>query len=425
MLPRRCFGWLLLLLLALPFACAPTRHEFLADPGSSGDAGTGDGGTANAGRTATGGTGHNGGGGKSVQGGDAGEVASAGEGGSGAEGGEAGTGPTAGNAGSNAGGGASGGGAPSAGSGGTAANAGSGGSFAGAGGGPPVAPTIVDTTPANDAIGVRSDQSIVIAFSQPMNKTVTQAAFDQQSLPAGTFSWSTDSKTMTYKPSSALVYATGTVPASTQAKLYTFRVNATAESAAGMQVAAAKTIGFTTAKQITVTLSPTELWSVKATSSATTWPTTPAVDSGASQCTASDDCDSLPVGDDSSKIGVRGVFRYDATLPSGAFVQDVQMFIGIGFSNGSITNFGSLQLAKAPSRLGAGVPTGAVFSFTVGTNGTLTSANLLAPGLISSGSFGTNDLYVSVQWSVATDADTLYDNISITDGRLLTHYLIP
>ena len=81
--------------------------------------------------------------------------------------------------------------------------------------------------------------------------------------------------------------------------------------------------------------------------------------------------------------------------------------------------------AKAPNLLGAGIPTGAVFSFTVGPNGTLTTANVLAPGLITSGSFGTNDLYVSVQWSVATDSDAAYDNISITDGHLLTHYLIP
>ena len=405
MRPRGLRRWLpLLALLLLPHACAPDRHEFLPDLGAAGDAGTTDGGAARAGRGGSGAAGAAGRGG-ATSAGDAGQKSGAGDAGSGGEGGAepaAGSGPLAGGAGQSAGGGAGG-------TGGTPPIAGSGGASAGSGGGPAVAPTIVDTTPANASRGVRSDQSIVVVFSQPMNHALTEAGFDKQSLPAGTFSWSADSKTMTYKPSSALLYALGTAPASTQARLYSYALSTNAQSAAGVPLAAAQTVGFTTARSIAVELFPTESWSVK----------TPGV---ATPCSGA--CTSLPIGDDASNLGLRGVFRYNAALPPEAFVEDVYMYIDIAFSTGNVVPLQSLQTAKTATVSGSPMPTGSSFAFSKLANGLSTTSVGSAP-LTSNGSFGTTDLYVAVQWSLSTNNDSVSDTINVSDGHLLTRYLIP
>ena len=435
MLPRR---WLASVLAAwaLSFACAPDRHEFLPHAnGGSGSAGMNAGGASDAGRGsgAGSGSGSGGRGGAHPEGGDAGEGASGPDAGNGGDGGAepaAGSGPIAGGGGSSAGRGGGGGAAANGGSGGASsgsggASAGAGGAAAGAGGGgaPAVTPTILSTVPEDMATGIRSDQKIVVVFSEPMNQAATEAAFDKQTLPVGTFTWSADSKTMTYTPSTPLLYAQATAPATVQAKLYSCSLGSASKSLAGAQLAAAKTFGFTTLREFSLTLTPSERWSVKAPSSATTWPTTPAAANDATQCTGS--CASVPVGDDQAKIGVRSVFRYNTVLPPGAFVEDARMYIGIAFSNGSVANFGSLQLATAPNVLAAGAPTGAVFTFNIGATGTTTTSNVLVPGVISNGSFNTTDLFLSVQWSVATDGDSASDNISLSDGFILTHYLLP
>jgi len=430
MLARRFAWWSLFISLTLPFACQPERHEFSSDSaGAAGLAGSSAGGSANAGRGSLGGNGHTSGNGPSTDGGESGDNGSGGDAGSAAEGGAgpiAGSGPSAGagqtaGAGSNAGtgglssGGSSGNGA--AGSGGNAAGAGgavtagTAGSVAGSGGAP-AAPTILDTAPADHASGVRSDQNIVVVFSQAMDRGATEAAFDKQSLPAGSFSWSADSKTMTYKPSTPLAYATATAPATPQARLYSFQIRESATSAAGVRLAAAQTFFFTTARQIILELFPSELWSVKSTGTA-------------SQCMAPAGCTKVPIGDDDAKVGLRAVFRYTASLPAEAFVQEVQMYVDIGFVSGSVSNLGALQVAKVSTVAGTPTPTGATFTFSPGANGTTTSANVTVPALISNGSLGTADLLIAVQWSIVTDNDNAPDNISLGDGHLVLHYLLP
>ncbi len=47
------------------------------------------------------------------------------------------------------------------------------------------------------------------------------------------------------------------------------------------------------------------------------------------------------------------------------------------------------------------------------------------PPLLSNGSLGTTDLYLSLLWSVPTDNDAKYDDIFIDNGALALHYLIP
>jgi methionine-rich copper-binding protein CopC len=72
-------------------------------------------------------------------------------------------------------------------------------------------PVVVSTTPANNATGVAVGTQITVVFSQTMNKSATQGAFSLKNgtaLVAGTFSWGTLNKPMTFTPSAPLLPAT-------------------------------------------------------------------------------------------------------------------------------------------------------------------------------------------------------------------------
>lgn len=71
-------------------------------------------------------------------------------------------------------------------------------------------PTIANHSPANAERGVSRTPVISVSFSEPMDKLSTHAAF-AITTPAGLsgqFSWSHDSKTMTFTPSASLAYGT-------------------------------------------------------------------------------------------------------------------------------------------------------------------------------------------------------------------------
>ncbi len=82
-------------------------------------------------------------------------------------------------------------------------------------------PTVTATSPTGRVL--KSRPAISVTFSLPMNRASVQAAFSLSPSVAGTFSWSADSKTMTFTPTVAL--ASGT--------LYTARVLGSAKSATG------------------------------------------------------------------------------------------------------------------------------------------------------------------------------------------------
>jgi hypothetical protein len=76
----------------------------------------------------------------------------------------------------------------------------------------PVAPVVVSVSPANGTTGVSANTTIVVTFSKPMDRALTQAAYQSTDLPTAnvTFTWDVSDTVMTIKPNAALEYAKGT-----------------------------------------------------------------------------------------------------------------------------------------------------------------------------------------------------------------------
>ena len=71
-----------------------------------------------------------------------------------------------------------------------------------------ILPNVTSTTPANGATGVAVTTTIVVQFSEAMNKTNTQSAFSTNPATTGTFTWNAAGDTMTYTPSASLTGGT-------------------------------------------------------------------------------------------------------------------------------------------------------------------------------------------------------------------------
>lgn len=82
---------------------------------------------------------------------------------------------------------------------------------------------VVSVSPANSVQDVPVISNVVAAFSQPMDKAATQNAFSILPAASGTFSWSADSKTMTFDPAQNLAKDT----------IYSVTVSTAAKNAAG------------------------------------------------------------------------------------------------------------------------------------------------------------------------------------------------
>jgi hypothetical protein len=130
-------------------------------------------------------------------------------------------------------------------------------SMAGTGGSGPVAdktpPKVVSVTPTNNAKGVKSDASIVVTWSEPMNKASAQGAFQSVDLAGQvTFAWNAQGTVMTVKPSKPLEYATGLHAnlASLAARAYSISLNTSAEDVAGNGLASDYTFKFWTLREV-------------------------------------------------------------------------------------------------------------------------------------------------------------------------------
>jgi hypothetical protein len=72
-------------------------------------------------------------------------------------------------------------------------------------------PRVVSVTPADGALGVRSNEKLVLRFSQQMLKDSVETAYRSSDLPSPvvTFAWSDDFTTLTISPNAPLLYASG------------------------------------------------------------------------------------------------------------------------------------------------------------------------------------------------------------------------
>lgn len=64
----------------------------------------------------------------------------------------------------------------------------------------PLAPVVVSIAPAHDARSVTTHAPVVLRFSRPMNRTLTQGAFSTVPAAPGTFTWSAASDELTWTP---------------------------------------------------------------------------------------------------------------------------------------------------------------------------------------------------------------------------------
>jgi hypothetical protein len=119
------------------------------------------------------------------------------------------------------------------------------------------APTIVSTVPANSASGVLATDNIVITFNEPMNKLVTQSAY--QSATAGilpsqvVFTWNGEGTVLTIDPNADLTINAGADPAVVTAAPYAYQITNVATDLAGNPLSTAS-FSFTTQRRITQNL---------------------------------------------------------------------------------------------------------------------------------------------------------------------------
>jgi hypothetical protein len=115
------------------------------------------------------------------------------------------------------------------------------------------APTIVSATPANNATGVLATDNIVITFSEPMNKLVTQSAYQSaRNLIRPTqvqFSFNTDGTVLTINPNTNLTIASGGDPATVVASAFDFQITNLATDLAGNPLTTSS-FTFTTQRRI-------------------------------------------------------------------------------------------------------------------------------------------------------------------------------
>ncbi|MDX2004473.1 MAG: Ig-like domain-containing protein [Meiothermus sp.] len=119
------------------------------------------------------------------------------------------------------------------------------------------APSVLSSSPSSGATGVGRDAVIALNFSEPMNKSTTQGAY-QSSSPGiraneVAFEWNSEATTLTIRPSAPLPYAAGSDPATLQALSFSFSLANTATDLAGNKLLPIS-ISFKTLRQITARL---------------------------------------------------------------------------------------------------------------------------------------------------------------------------
>ncbi len=187
------------------------------------------------------------------------------------------------------------------------------------------APSVLGVLPADGELGVRSDTSIVIYFSEPMDVDSVAAAYESSQLPAAQldFEWNSELTTLTLTPRSGLSYSAGvalTAGAPTfPAKAYECSFNAGAMSRAG-QPLAQMTVRFSTLRRVSreFTADP-EL--------SGNW--TEGEGEGIHNCLRKAKAPYVPtvcVGDDANDVRYTGFVSFDL----GALPADIAAFVSVG-----------------------------------------------------------------------------------------------
>ena len=120
----------------------------------------------------------------------------------------------------------------------------------------PEGPFIVDVAPADGAVGVTADSRITLLFSEPMDRSATEAAYQSENLPSSavTFEWNEDSTELTVVPLEPLAYDVAEDPELVQARRINYFVSASATSAAGSRLSQPYEFSFSLLRQVSFTV---------------------------------------------------------------------------------------------------------------------------------------------------------------------------
>lgn len=115
---------------------------------------------------------------------------------------------------------------------------------------------IVAVSPANGAVGVANDQSIVIEFSAPMDRASTEAAYQSESIPSGSvsFLWNDAGTELTIVPEAPLAYPLGPDPAAIEPRRVSFFISASAADLEGRRLSAPFESSFSLLRRVELSL---------------------------------------------------------------------------------------------------------------------------------------------------------------------------
>ena len=120
------------------------------------------------------------------------------------------------------------------------------------------APTVVSFAPADGSVGVDEDSDIVIVFSEAMDQTSVEAAWNSAELLAGdvTFAWNAAGDTLRTTPNEVLEVAVGTGldPNVVSPIAFSVAIETSAADVSGNALAASQAATFTTKRRLTVEL---------------------------------------------------------------------------------------------------------------------------------------------------------------------------
>jgi hypothetical protein len=120
----------------------------------------------------------------------------------------------------------------------------------------PSGPTVVSVSPEDGASGVENDTTIVLRFSEPMDRASTEAAYQSESAPstAVTFSWNDDSTELSITLDAPLEYGSGSDPALVEARRINYFVSASAAASDGRTLARPYEFSFSLLRQISLSV---------------------------------------------------------------------------------------------------------------------------------------------------------------------------
>lgn len=282
-------------------------------------------------------------------------------------------------------------------------------------------PSVESMMPSDGATGVRSDTTVLLSFSEPMDTASVEAALGTEMLGEVTMSWNGEETELTVEPDNGIPYASGTSPLSVEALDFTITLSEDATDVAGNALDAAWTATFSSARRLTVALSYDPVY------------TGGVISSGVVQSGSGDDA---IVGDHMDNLARRGFFGFSiAPLPSGILeFEDAELSAAQWLVSGDpIPSLGSsVSIAHiAPEQL----PGGAYNSVAIETLGafsdedTNAADNVKTMSVTANVEFDYNNAESHTQYRLsmtsATNFNSTTDRLRYNDEVLEVTYLLP